>query len=902
MSSLSEHANDDGHSDVLDRWVQIGDSDDIWGPPRPVDLPLVATGPIELDVLRIGWENFEKLIWRLVTKLEHTNNVHIYGIRRQRQDGIDVVCLPVEGEPSVYQAKRRAAFGAHDLREAIQKYADDQRPIRANRFIVVAACDAHDTATIQALQEGQDRYPDLKIEFWDRSALSGILVGHPDLVEQFFGEATRRVFCVGQAATRSVTAETLSDFVQRGPIRHLGLGPVLSRAEVDEAERPSDAAESYAQIAQALAEASFTAYAKEFRLRQADVLKKSGELVAACRLRLEVAWSLLDSAELWTARVAVRTVAQSEEQLPESMVRSLRALEWIIGRRLDAGPELDDVAVTVDALEVDDPYRHLGLLALAEEALAALQLSVVEQRVDAIRTIIDDRSLDDAAPLVTARLRCCIADATGDWADLMAHARIHYPSEVAALVSARWGRFAALHGNVDLAVERYQDAIRSATDAGNYGDAWAWLYALRSACFNNDQRVPEGIGDIYLTAETVRSLGDKSVVPHGRTRTQAAAKLNVGKPIEAYEAIVRHIRHSTMTASLSEEPEAHAMLGQLLARTGRLEGAIGHYINAGDAKAAAGLADHWPNQVFALDADTAGLPLWQRAAAFATVTAFDDWMEDEGRAAWASNALREILADPGITGKLMGRTSQAAYETLAVTALAMSADDAKEFVEHTETLCESGQQCHYDAERHSVSALCEIARNHSKLAERVVTVIMRLLLQSSHRASIGWADGHDILQRHQGIVREHLSAKAQVGDQTACIVMAVAGCADEPVIAQAKRCLERTVSSPERQPGVRHIGTRLHEDAYLVGLLNAEGIHRFVTAMMALTVDPEELLPNRQQALDAARVCMPELTESQRSSFFETATECASGLHDSQGSNPVPVGATDPLSLNPPLW
>lgn len=169
--------------------------------------------------------------------------------------------------------------------------------------------------------------------------------------------------------------------------------------------------------------------------------------------------------------MAVRLVDDSKEVLPDSMVRSLRAAEWIIGRRLDAGVGLEDVAASVDALEADDPHLHLGLLALAEDALAARRHDVVEQRVAAINAIIDDRSLDDADPLVAARLRCCIADANGAWAELIAHARAHYPSEVAALVSARWGRFAAMQGNVDLAVERYQEAVRAAADARNYGDA-----------------------------------------------------------------------------------------------------------------------------------------------------------------------------------------------------------------------------------------------------------------------------------------------------------------------------------------------------------------------------------------------------------------------------------------------
>ena len=160
-----------------------------------------------------------------------------------------------------------------------------------------------------------------------------------------------------------------------------------------------------------------------------------------------------------------------------------------------------------------------------------------------MQTAINERALDEEAPLVAARLRSCIADATGEWPQLRLHARTHYAPEVAALICARHGRFAALHGDVEVAVGSYQEAIRSATDVQNYGDAWAWLYALRSACFLNDQRVSDDIGDIHRTAETIRAYGDSSVVPYGRTRARALVTLNSQQPIEAYEAIRRH--HST---------------------------------------------------------------------------------------------------------------------------------------------------------------------------------------------------------------------------------------------------------------------------------------------------------------------------------------------------------------------
>lgn len=876
-------------------WVRLGDDDEALQPSTSLSEPLAATAPTELNIAGLSWENFEKLIARLAAKLESTENVHLYGRRGQRQDGIDVVCFPASGEPSLYQAKRRATFGAKDLREAVEDYVNGLRPVDARRFVVAVACDAHDTETIRTLQDLRDCYDSIEIEFWDRQNLSRMLVEHAGIVEQFFGPAVRQVFC-GVSAASPDSAETLSDFVSRGPLRHLGLMSALYEAEQLEPQRPAEAAEAYAAIAHALDGALLAGYGNEFRLRQADALRSAGNETTAHELRLEVAWSSIDSTEIWESRAAAIRVHDAREGLSDSQARSLDALESVIAWRLGPELEIGDLAEPVDAIEPGDAHRQLALLALAEEAVSVRRLDIVQHRVDVIEAIVDSLSLDDTEPLVAARLRCCVADATGGWSELWSLARMRYTPEIAALVSARWGRYAALQGDVDLAVERYQQAIRAATDAQNYGDASAWLYALRSACLNNDRRTPDDIGDVHRLAQTVRTRGDVSVVPHGRTRTQALAHLNSENDNNAYEAIRRHIRHSTISASLAEETEAHMMFGQLLARTGRTAGALWHYATAGDGNAAAELADQWPEAAVAMDADIAAKPLWERAAALAAVTAFEDRLEDANRAAWAQVAMSEILRDPAVVGRLIGRVPQAAYETLAVTASAMSADDAERFVEHVEALGESGQSLHFKPEGHTVDALYEIARRHPQLAERAVEAVMRLLLESAYRANIHWDDGYDVLQRQQHIVREHLTDMAQAGDLTTCIVMAAAGCVDAPVIAEAKRCLDRTTAPPRRAAGGQSIGTGFHNDAFLVGFLGAEDVLRFATAMMELAVDPEEPLPNRGQALTAARVRISDLPEAQRSAYFATALGCAQGLHDGQGANPLPLGSTDPLS------
>ena len=876
-------------------WSQIGVDDPVWEPPVPLATPLTMTRPTELEFDALTWQNFEKLLCWLVPKLERTQNVHLYGRPGQAQHGVDIVCLPSDGEPTVYQARRYEAFGASDLCTAVEDFADGARPFNAQKFVVVVACRANDTAAMEMLGECQRRHADFFIELWDRGVLSRLLADHPSIVEQFFGEHTRQAFCGGPASGGSADSVILRDYVMRGPIRHLQLSTLLRQAEDDEVERPQVAAACFGKIATALREADFAGHAHQYRLRQADMLERAGELVDASEIRLSLAWDLIDSADLWTANVATRQVAKAVEHLPEPMVRSLSAVVNIVAARLGPGPELADIAEAIDALEPGDPHRHIALLALAEEALVTDRLDFVRQRASAMQTTIDELALDEKAPLVAARLRACIADATNEWSQVRLHARTHYPADVAALICARHGRHAALDGDVGMAVEKYHEAIRAATDAQNYGDAWAWLYALRSACLLNDQLASDDIGDVHRIAETIRAHGDLSVVPHGRTRTQALAKLSSQKPIEAYEAIRRHIRHSTVTASLLEETEAHRMFGQLLASTGRLQLAIRHYVVAGDGEAAAQLADHWPDQAFVLDADISGRPNWQRAAAYETVTAFEDWLQDHDGVQWSAAVLQEVLDDPGTAARFRVSARHAAYDTLAATASHLQAADAERFLERVEVGSESPRAHNLHADDHSVTVLYEIARSHPEMASRAVAAVVKLLLRVPYRSNIHWTSGYDVLRQHQHFVREHLTAEARDGDFTSCIVMAAAECVDEPVLDKASHRLEQAIAPPEREPGVRHIGTSLPDDALLIRNLATDDIRSFVAAMMVLAVDAEEPIPNRRDALGAAEACMPELHELQRSDFFEIAMECADGLHDNQGANPVPLGETDPL-------
>ena len=304
----------------------------------PLATPLTTTRPTELEFEALTWQNFEKLLCWLVPKLERTQNVHLYGRPGQAQHGIDIVCLPSDCEPTVYQAKRYEAFGASDLCTAVADFANGPRPFDAQKFVVVVACRANDTTTMEMLGS-------VSVATGTSASSCGIAASYrvcsPIIrtsLSSSSGSIRSKRSAGGPARDGSADSAVLSDYVMRGPIRHLGLSTMLRQAEDDEVERPEASATRFGEIAAALRESSFASHSYQYRLRQADMLERVGEVVNASEIRLSVAWELIDSADLWTVNVAARKIAEAAEHLPEPIMRSLNAVGNIVATRLGPGP------------------------------------------------------------------------------------------------------------------------------------------------------------------------------------------------------------------------------------------------------------------------------------------------------------------------------------------------------------------------------------------------------------------------------------------------------------------------------------------------------------------------------------------------------------------------------------
>jgi hypothetical protein len=148
--------------------------------PPPVE-PRLQMLPFEA----LTWEQFELLCAALVAAQSHVLDCHLYGLRGQDQQGIDIVATQQgkdRQETWVYQCKRYQSYTAGQLRKAL---AEIEYP--ADSTVVLLGC-AAGTELRDVAAERDNTFP------WDAIDISRKLKNFPQLVQDFFGASWRRAF------------------------------------------------------------------------------------------------------------------------------------------------------------------------------------------------------------------------------------------------------------------------------------------------------------------------------------------------------------------------------------------------------------------------------------------------------------------------------------------------------------------------------------------------------------------------------------------------------------------------------------------------------------------------------------------------------------------------------------
>jgi hypothetical protein len=877
-------------------WVHVDHDHYLSTPPVDDDLapPLVATAPLSLNTNELPWETFERLSLTVARALDGALDVRMYGLRGQAQEGIDLVAFFDNKPTTVYQVKRYRVFSAAQPSTAVKKYADGDRPFSATRLVVVVACDAHDTAIVQELAALRKAYPDLTIDLWDKTRISEMLVDQSRIVRRFFGAATCEQFCGEPSPTGDAEPSPIDpDAVMRGPIRHMGLGDDLKRASELLADSPAAAAAKLGEIAAILEASPFAGHAVKLRRQEATALEQAGELAQSFRVRLDVAWRLVDSQDLWMAHVVLNEMAKSDVELADDLVRSANILSEVVALRREHSGSLDRVAERFDELEAADPHRHTAAVAFTEECIASRREELVSQRTAVLLEVAGQQTDDPAGQLVAARIQTCIADATGTWQSLANSARETYEPAIAALVLARHARFSAIALNPELALIRYQDAIERSTAERRYGDAANWLYAVRAVRVRFHLMEGDPNENHYL-AEALTTLGVESVFPARSTREHALSRLLAENWPDALEALRRYRWHSVVTASWTEETESNELIGDVFLATGRPLEAAEHYVRAGNRDKAKTAGASFPEVSVGLRAHQLTDPPWERSAAYRLVASLADLLTEESARSWAAVALDDAIANnEARLGDNLGVDALAAFASLSDSASELVGD---RFIEFAAALVPRDHGHYRFTDESHVRALLGVAAGQPALRPAALRQALELLLLDDRLGQIVLNEGGRLLQLEVPLVEEMLAGPAAKGHTMACLGLVVSGADTAPAVSHANERLAAATAKRVHVGGVQRFGTGYGRDVALVRVLGEAEQERFVDGMIEAALDAAEPAPNRGSALGAASQLVGELSPGAKARIFVRAIEFARGDHDLTSTADLFDGPPDLLS------
>jgi len=169
--------------------------------------PPVETRAQGLPFNDLTWQNFERLILRLVRCEGTVLDCEIYGAPGQAQDGIDVLATP-EAEPTkriCYQCKKVEEFEPSDIRKTVDAFLNGRWAEQAKEFILCVAHPLESTKQVAEISAQRERLQEAGISFviWegsDAGRLCEKLKLQPALVDDFFGRTWVKVFNGDEAA------------------------------------------------------------------------------------------------------------------------------------------------------------------------------------------------------------------------------------------------------------------------------------------------------------------------------------------------------------------------------------------------------------------------------------------------------------------------------------------------------------------------------------------------------------------------------------------------------------------------------------------------------------------------------------------------------------------------------
>jgi hypothetical protein len=152
----------------------------------------------------LAWEDFERLCLRCARTESDIERAQLYGIRGQKQAGIDLYARLATGEYRVYQCKNEGGFGPAKIGAAVDKFLNGPWADRAKGLVLCTRENLSSTDRSNEFEKQAKRLKakDITLTAWDAGALDELMKGRPEIVDDFFGRPWVELFCGKAAANK----------------------------------------------------------------------------------------------------------------------------------------------------------------------------------------------------------------------------------------------------------------------------------------------------------------------------------------------------------------------------------------------------------------------------------------------------------------------------------------------------------------------------------------------------------------------------------------------------------------------------------------------------------------------------------------------------------------------------
>lgn len=189
---------------MTEHFISIEDFNTSWSTSPPegkFPSPPINSNLQTLPYSELTWENFERLIRRLVEREATVSQCWLYGTPGQAQFGLDILALGknVNDKFSCYQCKRVKDFTDRDITQAVDKFISGKFSNKTSLFVLCTSIPLNRTEQVDAIVIQQKRLAEKGIAFevWDASEgglLSEKLKKLPELVDDFFLRSWVKLF------------------------------------------------------------------------------------------------------------------------------------------------------------------------------------------------------------------------------------------------------------------------------------------------------------------------------------------------------------------------------------------------------------------------------------------------------------------------------------------------------------------------------------------------------------------------------------------------------------------------------------------------------------------------------------------------------------------------------------